>query len=147
MPDWRIFTALGLEVLAGRAHLSALPDYGESNERSDQGSQYASGDFQKQRVTFRMRGSMRRKGDCWDNAVTETRFGSLKVKRLHGMHFATRRQGKPFDRLRKGDRLVFVLRSPEPARDAGISRPAGLRGTTACRSRKARRIIAQLRGR
>jgi len=28
------------------------------------------------------------------NAVTETLFGSLKVERLHGMHFATRRQAK-----------------------------------------------------
>jgi transposase InsO family protein len=56
--------------------------------------QYASGDFQKQLVTFGMKGSMSRKGDCWDNAVTETLFGSLKVERLHGMHFATRRQAK-----------------------------------------------------
>jgi transposase InsO family protein len=38
---------------------------------------------------------MSRKGDCWDNvAVTETLFGSMKVERLHGMRFATRRQGK-----------------------------------------------------
>ena len=41
-----------------------------------------------------MKGSMSRKGDCWDNAVTETLFGSLKVERLHGMRFATRRQAK-----------------------------------------------------
>ena len=37
---------------------------------------------------------MSRKGDCWDNAVTETLFGLLKVERLHGMRFATRRQAK-----------------------------------------------------
>ncbi len=61
---------------------------------SDRGSQYASGDFQKQLSTFGMRGSMSRKGDCWDNAVTETLFGSLKVERLHGMRFVTRRQAK-----------------------------------------------------
>ena len=61
---------------------------------SDRGSQYASGDFQKQLSTFGMRGSMSRKGDCWDNAVTETLFGSLKVERLHGMRFETRRQAK-----------------------------------------------------
>ena len=41
-----------------------------------------------------MKGSMSRKGDCWDNAVTETLLGSLKVERLHGMHFATRHQAK-----------------------------------------------------
>ena len=37
---------------------------------------------------------MSRKGNCWDNSVTETLFGSLKVERLHGMHFETRRQAK-----------------------------------------------------
>ena len=34
---------------------------------------------------------MSRKGDCWDNAPTESLWGSLKVGRLHGMRFATRR--------------------------------------------------------
>ncbi len=34
------------------------------------------------------------KGRLRDNAVTETLFGSLKVERMHGMHFATRRQAK-----------------------------------------------------
>jgi transposase InsO family protein len=61
---------------------------------SDRGSQYASGDFQKQLKAFGMLGSMSRKGDCWDNAVTETLFGSLKVERLHGMRFGTRRAAK-----------------------------------------------------
>jgi len=37
---------------------------------------------------------MSRKGDCWDNAVTETLFGSLKVERLHGMRLPTRRSAK-----------------------------------------------------
>ena len=61
---------------------------------SDRGSQYASGDFQKQLAVFRMRGPMSRKGDCWDNAVSESLFGSLKVERRHAMHFITRRQAK-----------------------------------------------------
>ncbi len=60
--------------------------------RSDRGSQYASGNFQKQLRAFDMKGSMSRKADCWDNAVTETLFGSLKVERLHDMRFSTRRQ-------------------------------------------------------
>jgi transposase InsO family protein len=38
-----------------------------------------------------MRSSMSRKGDCWDNAPTESLRGSLKVARLHGVRFATRR--------------------------------------------------------
>ena len=61
---------------------------------SDRGSQYASADFQKLLKRYGMRGSMSRKGNCWDNAVTETVFGSLKVERLHGMMFETRRAAK-----------------------------------------------------
>ena len=61
---------------------------------SDRGSQYASGDFQDQLAAFGMQGSMSRKGDCWDNAVTETLFGSLKVERLHAMTFISRRAAK-----------------------------------------------------
>lgn len=61
---------------------------------SDRGSQYASKDFTKLLASFNMKASMSRKGDCWDNAVTETLFGSLKVERLHGMRFNSRRQAK-----------------------------------------------------
>ena len=61
---------------------------------SDRGSQYASGNFQKQVKAFGMLGSMSRKGYCWDNAVTETLFGSLKVERFHGIRFGTRRAAK-----------------------------------------------------
>lgn len=61
---------------------------------SDRGGQYASEDFSRQLSAFGMKASMSRKGDCWDNAVTETLFGSLKVERLHEMCFATRRQAK-----------------------------------------------------
>ena len=39
-----------------------------------------------------MKSSMSRKGNCWDNAPTESLWGSLKVGRLHGMRFETRRQ-------------------------------------------------------
>ncbi len=78
-----------------------------------------------QRAAFGMKGSMNRTGD---NAVIEALFGSLKVERLHELQFATRRRAKPFDRLTSGDRLAFVLQSPEAARDTGVSRPDGLRG-------------------
>ncbi len=38
------------------------------------------------------RSSMSRKGNCWDNAPTESLWGSLKVARLHGRRFPTRRE-------------------------------------------------------
>ena len=39
-----------------------------------------------------MQNSMSRKGNCWDNAPTESLWGSLKAGRLHGMRFDIRRQ-------------------------------------------------------
>ena len=38
--------------------------------------------------------SMSRRGNCWDNACSESLFGSLKVERLHGQRFKSRRQAK-----------------------------------------------------
>ena len=35
-----------------------------------------------------------RRANCWDNAVTETLFGSLKVERLHGETFVNGRAAK-----------------------------------------------------
>ena len=59
---------------------------------SDRGSQYCSRVFQQTLNEYGMQSSMSRKGNCWDNAPTESLWGSLKVGRLYGMKFATRRQ-------------------------------------------------------
>ena len=61
---------------------------------SDRGSQYASEDFAKMLEHCSIAPSMSRKGNCWDNACSETLFGSLKVEWLHGRHFQTIRQAK-----------------------------------------------------
>ena len=59
---------------------------------SDRGSQYCSHAFQQTLNEYGMQSSMSRKGNCWDNAPTESLWGSLKVGRLYGMRFETRRQ-------------------------------------------------------
>jgi transposase InsO family protein len=61
---------------------------------SDRGSQYASQDFRMALAQRGITASMSRKGNCWDNAPSETLFGSLKVERLHGQRFETIRQAK-----------------------------------------------------
>ena len=61
---------------------------------SDRGSQYASREFNEVLNECGITPSMSRKGNCWDNACSETLFASLKVERLHGMRFATIRQAK-----------------------------------------------------
>jgi len=61
---------------------------------SDRGSQYCSHDFQKLLKTHAIRSSMSRKGDCWDNAVAESFFGTLKSETVYGERFTTRVQAK-----------------------------------------------------
>lgn len=57
---------------------------------SDRGSQYASKAFRRLLKTHSIVGSMSRKGDCWDNAVVESFFGSLKQELVHWKHYQTR---------------------------------------------------------
>lgn len=59
---------------------------------SDRGSQYCSHAFTSLLKGYGMQSSMSRKGNCWDNAPTESLWGSLKVGRLHGRRFKTRRE-------------------------------------------------------
>ena len=61
---------------------------------SDRGSQYASDEFRQLLDSNGIVPSMSRKGNCWDNACSETLFASLKVERLHGERFETIRQAK-----------------------------------------------------
>ena len=70
------------------------PQKGQLIFHSDRGSQYASDDFRAVLDKHSVHPSMSRKGNCWDNAVTETLFGSLKVERLHGERFETIREAK-----------------------------------------------------
>ena len=45
---------------------------------SDQGGQYTSHAYQRRLEEYEIRCSMSRGGQCWDNAVVESFFGSLK---------------------------------------------------------------------
>jgi putative transposase len=54
--------------------------------------QYGSHEFQTALAGYKMESSMSRRCDCWDNAPTESFWGHLKVGRLYGRTFETRRQ-------------------------------------------------------
>ena len=56
---------------------------------SDRGSQYASHAFQDKLKEYGMLCSMSRKGNCWDNAPTESWFNSFKNEWVHGVRYAT----------------------------------------------------------
>ena len=49
---------------------------------SDQGSQYGSDDWRRFCLTNHLEPSMSRRGNCWDNAVAESFFSSLKKERI-----------------------------------------------------------------
>lgn len=57
---------------------------------SDRGSQYASSAMTAKLAQYDMTASMSRKGNCWDNAPTESFFNSLKNERVHGTTYTTR---------------------------------------------------------
>ncbi len=57
---------------------------------SDRGSQYASHDYQSVLEQAGAHCSMSRKGNCWDNAVVESFFHSLKTERIRHRHYRTR---------------------------------------------------------
>jgi transposase InsO family protein len=54
---------------------------------SDRGSQYASHDYRNALKAARITCSMSRKGNCWDNAVAESFFGTLKTEFVHRHQF------------------------------------------------------------
>lgn len=61
---------------------------------SDRGSQYASVAFRERLAAWACQQSMSRKGNCWDNAVTESFFGILKNELVHHERFKTRQEAK-----------------------------------------------------
>ncbi len=70
------------------------PPKGQLIHHSDRGVQYASRAFRKLLKAHGIAGSMSRKGDCWDNAVVESFFGSLKSERVHWRSYQTREDAR-----------------------------------------------------
>jgi transposase InsO family protein len=83
----------------GQLTLSALrqaiarrhPDRGLLHH-SDQGKQYAAGDYRDLLTDHGMVASMSRTGDCWDNAVMESFFGTLKTEMVYFEKFSSREE-------------------------------------------------------
>jgi len=57
---------------------------------SDRGSQYCSHEYRRDVEAAGLRASMSRKGNCYDNAPTESLWGCLKQELIHHRRFATR---------------------------------------------------------
>ena len=59
---------------------------------SDRGSQYCAHEYRRLVDQFKMRASMSRKGDCYDNAPMESFWGTLKNELIHHRRYKTRDQ-------------------------------------------------------
>lgn len=98
---------------------------------SDRGSQYASTDYQAALNKQNMRCSMSRKGDCWDNAVVESFFSSLKTERVHRRLYRSRDEARRdifeyievfYNRVRLHSTLGYL--SPEHFESATLAQAA-----------------------
>lgn len=87
---------------------------------SDRGCQYASNEFQEKLQKHGIICSMSRKGNCWDNAVMESFFHTLKTELVNRRRYQLRSQAKRdifeyievfYNRLRSHSALGYV--SPE----------------------------------
>jgi transposase InsO family protein len=90
--DSRLDRSLALDAL-GMALKTRRPEPGLVHH-SDRGVQYASTEYRRQ---LRRRGvvcSMSRKGDCWDNAVVESFFSTLKTERVHHRLYRSRDEAR-----------------------------------------------------
>ena len=84
---------------------------------SDQGSTYASGSYQRQLSDNKLCCSMSRKGECLDNAVAESFFGTLKNELVYHEDYRTRVQARQsifeyievfYNRQRRHDFLNYM---------------------------------------
>ena len=119
---WALGDSMETELVLSALHMAV-----ESRQpgpslvhHSDRGSQYAAKDYRKALEAFGAIASMSRKGNCWDNAVPESFFGTLKTELVHRYSWTTMREAKSaifeyievfYNRKRKHSTLGY--QSPE----------------------------------
>ncbi len=81
-----------LEMALGQRVSTGLPN--ELLFHSDRGSQYAAHEYQERLKERGIVCSMSRKGNCWDNAVVESFFATLKKEEVHREDYVTHEQAK-----------------------------------------------------
>lgn len=88
---WDLSGSLKSESVIKALKKAVLNRSPESNLmiHSDQGVQYASDDFKKVIKKYGFTQSMSRRGNCWDNAVAESFFHTLKTQLIHHEYFKT----------------------------------------------------------
>ena len=85
----RHLTMAALEMALKRQNVTSVLMF-----HSDRGSNYACYDYQNLLANCNLVASMSRSGCCYDNAVMESFFHTLKVEFVHHEKFATKQQAK-----------------------------------------------------
>ena len=91
---WKTSNYLGKELVIGALN-KALKDrkpLGGLIFHSDQGVQYASYEVRKILEIHNITQSMSNRGNCYDNAITETFFHTLKTELIYGTSYGTRQE-------------------------------------------------------
>ena len=117
---WAMSDTIDRQLVLAALRMALLNRPAPELHHSDRGSQYASEDYRgllnQQGITC----SMSRKGNCWDNAVVESFFSSLKMELVYERSFQTHEEAKRalfeyieawYNRRRRHSALGYV--SPE----------------------------------
>jgi len=94
---WCAGSRLNQELALGALKMALKrrgPWYGEMLHHSDRGVQYASDIYQSTLASNGIKCSMSRKGDCWDNAVAESFFATLKAELVIDAGWESRSEAK-----------------------------------------------------
>ena len=84
---------------------------------SDRGSNYTAKDYRQALSDRGIQCSMSRKGNCWDNAVAESFFATIKKELIHRFTFTTLREAAAsifeyievfYNRVRKHSQLGYT---------------------------------------
>jgi putative transposase len=99
-----------------RAVASQRPPVGLIHH-SDRGSQYCAAEYQGLLKQFKMRASMSRRGNCYDNAPIESFWGVLKNELIHHRRYSSRQEAIQeiteyieifYNRQRRQERLGYL---------------------------------------
>ena len=93
---WSLAPSLHKELVLDALEMAVAGRQPETGllHHSDRGSQYASLAFQERLMQVGATCSMSGKGDCWDNAVVESFFSTLKREMVSRERFETRKEAR-----------------------------------------------------
>ena len=94
---WSMADHMEVDLVAGALKMALdhrQPTGEELLHHSDRGVQYASDDYQHLLQCHGITVSMSGRGDCWDNAVMESFWATLKTELVHPQRYATREQAR-----------------------------------------------------